>query len=259
MYGYIYITFNLKNNMKYIGKRVEGKFNPKYLGSGIYLTRAINKHGKENFKPYLLYKAFSREELEFLEKETIKHFNAVESKEFYNINSGGSGFGCGKSNHMTKQKYKDMYSIKFSGSNNPMYKSGERGIHPKGMLGKHHTEETKRRISKNISSSKNPFWRKNWNDYGGHPRGMLGKHHTNTQWKTQLSVEVILTDGSVYRFSNLSKASRELNIPRNVLDNSLKKQKPYKNPNNFKDYKVYNGIVVRQIDNTEVTYDSKAS
>lgn len=51
MYGFIYITTNHINGKQYIGQR---KYDKKekwknYLGSGIILTRAIEKYGKENF------------------------------------------------------------------------------------------------------------------------------------------------------------------------------------------------------------------
>lgn len=51
MYGFIYITTNHINVKRYIGQRKYDK-NEKwktYLGSGIILTRAIEKYGKENF------------------------------------------------------------------------------------------------------------------------------------------------------------------------------------------------------------------
>ncbi len=41
----IYITTNLLNGKKYIGK--DEKNNPSYLGSGKLLKLAINKHGKK--------------------------------------------------------------------------------------------------------------------------------------------------------------------------------------------------------------------
>ena len=54
MYGYIYETTNLINNKKYIGKRTSKKFLPNYLGSGVLITKAIEKYGKENFTVKLI-------------------------------------------------------------------------------------------------------------------------------------------------------------------------------------------------------------
>ena len=52
---YIYKTTNLLNDKIYIGKKVYRKKDDNwYLGSGIYLNRAIKKYGRENFKKEIL-------------------------------------------------------------------------------------------------------------------------------------------------------------------------------------------------------------
>ena len=87
---YIYLTTNLINNNKYIGKHY-GELDDDYLGSGKLLTLAINKYGKTNFKKEILYISSSNEENNQKEKEFIKTFNAVEKRDFYNIHEGGEG------------------------------------------------------------------------------------------------------------------------------------------------------------------------
>lgn len=92
MIGYIYITTNLINNMKYIGKHKASEFEPdKYLGSNKHLKSSILKHGKENFKCELLQECFSIKELNNAEKFWIQKYDAVNSSEFYNLASGGEG------------------------------------------------------------------------------------------------------------------------------------------------------------------------
>lgn len=46
---YVYKTINKINGKMYIGSHY-GKLNDDYLGSGLLITRAIEKHGKQNFK-----------------------------------------------------------------------------------------------------------------------------------------------------------------------------------------------------------------
>ena len=85
----IYLTTNLINGKKYIGK--DEKNNPEYLGSGIYLTRSINKHGKENFKKEIIEYCNTTEELNKKEIYWIDFHKACESDQFYNISKGGDG------------------------------------------------------------------------------------------------------------------------------------------------------------------------
>ena len=91
MYGYIYITTNLIDGKKYLGKHKATAFDEKYKGSGVYLNHAINKYGWDNFRCELLESFDTREELNAAEKKYIQKYDAVSSSEFYNIALGGEG------------------------------------------------------------------------------------------------------------------------------------------------------------------------
>ena len=95
MYGYIYITTNLLNNKKYIGQHKANEFDSQYIGSGIYLTKAIHKYGKENFCCEILEICETQAKLNDREIYWIKKFNAVASENFYNISTGGTGGDLG--------------------------------------------------------------------------------------------------------------------------------------------------------------------
>lgn len=260
MKGYIYITTNLINNKKYIGKRVDSVFREWYLGSGIYLKNAISKYGKENFEVKMIDNTDNLNELDKMEIEYIKRYNAVESDDFYNIHPGGTGFMWGEYNHMKKPEYKKIFSEMFSGEKNPMYKSGERGVHPKGFLGKHHSKETRKIQSFTMKKVNDLGLNTNWKN--GHPKGMLGKNQTDNQ-KEKVGngrVQIIYPNGDVSEHLSLTTASKETGIPRNVLRKIEKDNKPYVAPKNFhKTHSIYNGIIIKKIDNTEVTYEVKIS
>lgn len=85
----IYITKNLINNKKYIGK--DSHNNPEYLGSGALLLEDIKKYGKENFKKEIL-EICVKENLGEREEYWINFFNATKSNDFYNIRSQTSGW-----------------------------------------------------------------------------------------------------------------------------------------------------------------------
>lgn len=93
MYGFIYITTNHINGKQYIGQRKYDKQNKwkDYLGSGIILSKAIDKYGIENFSKEIIEECNSKKELNEREKYWITYYNAVNSEHFYNIASGGDG------------------------------------------------------------------------------------------------------------------------------------------------------------------------
>ena len=93
MYGFIYITTNKINGMKYIGQKQYDKGGKwkSYLGSGIHLKRAINKYGKDNFVKEIIEECETKEELDSQEIYWISFYDAVNSENFYNIANGGDG------------------------------------------------------------------------------------------------------------------------------------------------------------------------
>jgi group I intron endonuclease len=86
--AFIYKTENLINNKIYIGK---SKYNnPTYLGSGLRITGAIKKYGKENFAKEILEEC---NESIVSEREIfwITHYNSTDDITGYNISRGGEG------------------------------------------------------------------------------------------------------------------------------------------------------------------------
>lgn len=130
MYGYIYLTTNLVNNKKYIGKRTEDFLNDsKYLGSGTIIKKAINKYSFDNFSKTLLEECNSEDELNEREVYWIAKYNAVEDPMFYNLTPGANGSARGsKRSRDTKNKLSNS------------------------MTGKVIPEEIRRKIADKISS-----------------------------------------------------------------------------------------------------------
>ena len=155
-YGFIYITKYESNGMKYIGQKIfDNKSKWKsYYGSGTHYKRAEKLYGKQNFNRDIVAIAYSKEELNELEIEFIKNHNAVKSKDYYNIASGGDSGNAGL-HHSKETRFK--MSVDRKGKNNSNYgkilskehknklseaKIGEK--HPN--YGTHLSEITKRRI-----------------------------------------------------------------------------------------------------------------
>lgn len=60
--GFIYMTTNMINGKKYIGKRLYDKRGiwKEYLGSGVLLKRAIRKYGRQSFKRDIIDRAITK-------------------------------------------------------------------------------------------------------------------------------------------------------------------------------------------------------
>ena len=139
-YGFIYITTNMINGKRYIGQKKFCHGWKTYLGSGTLFRKSLNKYGKENFKRDIVAIAYTKEELNNLEIQFIRNYNANDKDKFYNITEGGEGcLGLsGELNsmygkHHTKEA-KEKIRKANSGENNYFY-------------GKHHTEEARKKIS----------------------------------------------------------------------------------------------------------------
>lgn len=141
-YGYIYITTNSINGIKYIGQHKSQKFSQDYKGSGLVLSHAFKKYGKDIFKVELIEWCETREIMNEREKYYIKKFDAAKSKLFYNILEGGSGGNpfYGKSEIEIKE-IKRKISIANSGENHPFF-------------GKKHSEESRRKFTESRKGKK---------------------------------------------------------------------------------------------------------
>lgn len=175
MYGYIYETTNKINGKKYIGKHKCDKFDSNYLGSGIRFKRAVNKYGKENFEVKIIEKInTNQEELDLREMYWIGYFNAVKSKEYYNISAGGkeegwAGFHKALKKDPTlhprygkklpeeiRKKISEAHKgIKLSDEHKKRLSESHKGK-PTWIKGKHHKEETKKKLSKINKGKKLP-------------------------------------------------------------------------------------------------------
>lgn len=91
-FNYVYITTNLVNNKQYIGDHsCDDLQKDKYLGSGLYLKRALNEYKIENFKKEILEFFNTKEDAFNAQEKYIKQFNTLVPNG-YNISpKGGHG------------------------------------------------------------------------------------------------------------------------------------------------------------------------
>jgi hypothetical protein len=89
---YIYKTTNKITNMQYIGSH-HGNVNDSYFGSGLAISRAIEKYGKHNFKKEIIEIVNNKDLLLEREKYWLEKFNCAINPKYYNLtNVAGGGF-----------------------------------------------------------------------------------------------------------------------------------------------------------------------
>ena len=139
----IYITTNLINGKKYVGR--DSLARKSYLGSGVFLKQAILKYGREKFVKEIIETCESMERLIEREKFWIEKLDAVQSPNFYNMSKGSGGFGP---EHRHSEKTKKLISEKCSGKpltqeqrNRIAAASSERTPHNKGKVFDKSSEE----------------------------------------------------------------------------------------------------------------------
>ena len=153
----LYVHINKINNKRYYGitsqkpkdrwRNGKGYKNHKNNKKDTYFYNAIRKYGWDNFKHEVLFEGLTKEEACLLEQCYIVLYDTTNRNKGYNRTTGGESF-----NHTddTKKALSDLYK----GENNPFY-------------GKHHTEETRKRISEKIKSERcgenNPMYGKHLN------------------------------------------------------------------------------------------------
>ena len=240
----VYMHKNKKNKKIYIGItnnikrrwRCDGvEYNPRreYKSS---FWGAIQKYGFENFEHIIIERNLSKEEAEEKEKYYIKKFDSTNKRKGYNISEGGNG---GK-----------------------IYEN-----HPKGMLGKHHSEEKKikqRELMKKLNEEGKcgAVWK------NGHPRGMLGKHHSEEYIDRLKNQEphknshakrtmIIFPNGERKIYECMKYLREEYGIGQSLIIKIIKSKKPYKLSkcisHNRENLKKIDGCIIKYIENTEIT------
>lgn len=198
-YGIIYKITSLIDGKIYIGQTTKS-LKIRFLAhcksdDGVYFHNAVKKHGKENFIVEEICSATNLEDLNWLEEHFIRYYNSLRPNG-YNIAFGGDNF--------------------------------KRVCSP--MQGRHHSEETKRKMSlASLGKSKSEEAKRNMS------LAQIGKKYSKecieTRSRTRTGQKKIgrkIISIKLNRdFISVTEASGELKIPRRTLSRwlSLNKNK----------------------------------
>lgn len=168
--------------MIYVGQHKTDNLDDGYMGSGLRIQRAISKYGIDNFEKTILFECSSEEEMNQKEAEIVNE-EFIAREDVYNITLGGIGNGFSYVNNMglnnkCEQCYIARDKIKADSEYAERFKDAiKKGLakakleHPEKfdihgeknpMYGKHHSEETKRKLSESHMGDKNSMKNKMW-------------------------------------------------------------------------------------------------
>ena len=105
MFYLIYKITNQINGKTYTGAHTTTNIYDEYYGSGVAITRAIKKYGKQNFTKEIIHYCKSKDEMYKLEEQLVEV-----GEHTYNLTRGGNG---------------GWSHIDSAGDNNPMRRSAE--------------------------------------------------------------------------------------------------------------------------------------
>jgi group I intron endonuclease len=153
---YLYLIRNKINGKVYVGqtknfvKRKINHVNAARSGSEYPLYRSMRKHGIENFE-FSILEECSDELVNDREKHWVSQYDSYIAEKGYNLTRGGS---CKPENETLRNL---KLSERFSGAGNPMYGVDRHG-EKSAFWGKHHTDDTRRRISEAQRGDKGPMY-----------------------------------------------------------------------------------------------------
>lgn len=175
----VYMHINIFNNKRYIGqthqdpndrwKNGNGYLNKNKNGSyrQPLFARAISRYGWDNFEHIIVCEELSSYEANKLEKELIAKYKTTDPRYGYNIKDGGDK--CPMSNESKKKISKALKEY---------YKD-----HKGTFYGKHHSDESKRKIKESNSGSNNRWYGKTGWMIGksGDKHPCYNRKHTNEE------------------------------------------------------------------------------
>lgn len=148
----VYVTTNLVNGKKYLGKH-NGTISA-YFGSGTLLKKAIHKYGKNSFLRTTIAECATDQEAYDLEERLSRQWNVVSDPNWYNLRCGGEG-SCSGSDH---PDYGTTHSLARRLANSEAQKNSTAGRrHIQNLIalhtGKINSDEYKRKMSDSCRKS----------------------------------------------------------------------------------------------------------
>jgi group I intron endonuclease len=180
----IYITTNMINGKKYLGK--DTKNDPNYFGSGVILKRAIKKYGRQNFKKEIIESCANQDELKVREEYWLNFYDVGNNKMFYNWHNHSTGSPKGKKHPNYNKPLSEHARKKLSEFNRGKVlseetrrKMSESRIGEKNhMFGRTHSDDARLKLRNANLGENNPMFGKSHSEYVRSKMGRSNESHS---------------------------------------------------------------------------------
>lgn len=187
IYHFVYKTTNTITNKFYIGKHSTTNLDDGYLGSGIVLSRAIKKYGKDKFTREILQMFDSESDALDFEISMLTE-DIISDKNCYNIASGGQGGNLGPA---VNSKIGLAMSTALKGK--PKSDSHKKSI-GRSKLGKTRSDETKKQISNSINNTLSKLSESEKKEKFGHLGQLNGFYNKSHSDETKAKIRATIGD-----------------------------------------------------------------
>lgn len=148
-----YITTNTVTGQRYVGTHTTYDINDRYLGSGLYLKRAIRDHGRKIFSKEIICICVSLQEAHDNEKIFIERYNTLQPVGYNLSPTGGMGVpGCFSDETIEKLRNKQL-GVHPSEATLEKLRKARIGRTP--SLGMHHSVEFSQKMSERLIGNTN--------------------------------------------------------------------------------------------------------
>jgi group I intron endonuclease len=215
----VYLTKNLINGKKYIGSHKDN--NPKYLGSGVILSKAIKKYGRDSFERVTLWEGpeEDRYDLETLICETL---NVQFDKNYYNCTNKGTGLPKGfKHTQEVLDKYKEVKQSRLA-----QVRESKIGDWIQSENGQKHIKELNKKINSdpNVIVKRTESLKQRYATQEHHLKGVP----KTEEWKNsrKKAIEVLTPSGELVVYESGKQLIEETGINPQLLHKNLKEGTP---------------------------------
>lgn len=210
----VYMHENKVNHKRYFGitsrdvwERWGSKGNGYYRNTHFY--NSIKKYGWDNFDHTIIAEGLTHQEALDMERYLITYYHTNHRDYGYNLDNGGSGGG--KMSDETKQKLRESH------------------------LGRHHSNESKMRMSKAKSGKNNPNYGKKLPEWHKQAlmQGRMKSEYTQEQREKLISargfrvLQYDLNGKFLNKFKSTGEASRNTGVDRSCIKACCNKQRRY--------------------------------